>query len=317
MKILTNILRAAFYLCAATVAQQAQNAAPSVPSSHTLATNNIVLPNGIHIQIRTMAEGMTGTSWIPKFMGGAQSFGIQGAADGNVYHHFFFIGQRYFGYDLKADPISDKRRILLTFEPLSVDWIGEGQKVPVAQPALPPQQVVGEREELVMDLAIDPVSGEKITEHIGFQVGTPAPPWQRPDLTFDEVGMHLSSPTVFEDGRFIGRYNEGTFAPIFAIHLPEEGWIYLSFKPHDGYDFRSAGVIHATRAEFTIAGHDYEIRSRSLISQRREITLYVLLDQREPASQGNILSTLAPNAERSKDYVELRAGTVEQMLPKT
>ena len=317
MKTLTNILLAAFFLCATAIAQESQKAAPSAPKSHTLTTNSIVLPNGIHIDNRTMAEDMTDTSWIPKFMGVPQSFGVQmGDVDGNVYHHFFFIGQRYFGYDLEADPVSGTRRIRLTFEPLSVDWTGEGEKVPVAQPALPPQQVIGEGEELVMDLAVDPVSGEKITEHMSFHVGTPGPPWQPPDLTFDDVGMHLSLPALFEDGQLIGRYNEGTFAPIFAMHLPEGGWIYLSFKPHDGYDFKKAGVIHATRAEFTIGGHDYEVRSRSLICQRPEISLYVLLDQREPAGRGNVLSIWAPNAERSKNYVELRAGTVEQMLPK-
>jgi hypothetical protein len=317
MKTPTNILLGAFLLCATAIAQESQKSAPSAPTSHTLTTNTIVLPNGIRIDNRTMSENMTDTSWTPKFMGVHQSYGVQmGGVDGNVYHHFFFIGQRYFGYDLEADPVSGTRQIRLTFEPLSVDWIGEGEKVPVAQPALPPQQVIGEGEELVMDLAVDPVSGEKITEHMSFHVGAPRPPWQPPDLTFDAVGMHLTLPSLFEDGQLIGRYNEGTLAPIFAMHLPEGGWVYLSFKPHDGYDFKKAGVIHFTRAEFTIGGHDYEVRSRSLIAQRPEINLYVLLDQREPASRGNVLTTWAPNTERSKNYVELRAGTVEQMLPK-
>jgi hypothetical protein len=316
MKIRTDFLLTVLFVCAAGIAQESQKTAPSVPKSHTLTTNSIVLPNGIHIDNRTMSEDMTDASWIPKSMGVRQSYGVTGALDGNVYHHFFFIGQRYFGYDLEADPVPGTDRVRLTFEPLSVDWIGEEEKVPVSQPALPPQQVIGEGEELVMDLAVDTVSGEKITEHMSFHVGTPRPPWQRPDLTFDAVGMHLSLPALFEDGQPIGRYNEGTLAPIFAMHLHEGGWIYLSFKPHEGYDFKKAGAIHATRADFTIGGHDYEVRSRSLISQRPEISLYVLLDQREPATRGNVLSPLAPNTGRSKNYVELRAGTVEQMLPK-
>ncbi|HEV2645171.1 MAG TPA: hypothetical protein VGU46_02275 [Acidobacteriaceae bacterium] len=317
MKSLTSGLLAAFLLCATAIAQESQKAAPSAPRSHTLTTNGLVLPNGIRIEMRTMAEGITGTSWLPKFMGGPQSYGVYtGFIDGNVYHHFFYIGERYFGYDLDAEPVGGTRQIRLTFQPLSMDWAGEGEKVPAALPALPPEQVIREGEELVMDLAVDPASGEKITEHMSFQVGTPRPSWQPPDLTLDDVGMHLSSPALFEDGQLIGRYNDAASAPVFAMHLHDGRWLYLSFKPHDGYDFKRAGVIHAARAEFAIGGHEFEVRSRSLIAQRPEISLYVLLDRREPADRGNVLSIWAPNTEGSKNYVELRAGTVEEMLPK-
>jgi hypothetical protein len=316
MKIRTNFLLTVFFVCATATAQESQIAVPPVRKSHTLSSGTRTLPNGIRIDNRIMAEDMTDTSWIPKFVGGPRSFGEWDTLDGNVTHHFFFIGQRYFGYDLEADPAPGPEQVRLTFEPLSVDWTGDGAKVPVAPPALPPQQVIGDGEELVMDLAIDPVSGEKITEHMSFHIGTPGPPRQPHDLTFDEVGMHLSSPSLFEHGQLIGESGLATVAPIFAMHLPEGGWIYLSFKPHDGYTFEKAGVIHSTRAEFTIGGHDYEVHSRSLIAQRSELNLYVLLDQREPAGRGLVVSTLAPNAKRPKNYMELRAGTVEQMLPK-
>ena len=89
MKTLTNILLAAFFLCATAIAQESQKVAPSVPKSHTLTTNSIVLPNGIHIDNRTMSEDMTDASWIPKSMGVHQGYGVTGAVDGNVYHHFF------------------------------------------------------------------------------------------------------------------------------------------------------------------------------------------------------------------------------------
>jgi hypothetical protein len=316
MKTRTNFLLTVFCVCATATAQESQIAAPPARKSHTLSSGTRTFPNGIRIDNRIMADDMTDTSFFPKSMSPHQGFGEWVSWDGAVYHHFFFIDQRYFGYDLEADTVPGTDRIRLTFEPLSVDWTGEGAKVPVAQPALPPPQVIGEGEELVMDLAIDPVGGEKITEHMSFHIGTPGPPRQPHDLTFDEVGMHLSSLSLFEHGQLIGQSHLGTVAPIFAMHLPEGGWVYLSFKPHDGYNFEKAGVIHSARAEFTIGGHDYEVHSRSLIAQRPELNLYVLLDQREPAGRGLVVSTLAPNAKRPKNYMELRAGTVEQMLPK-
>jgi hypothetical protein len=316
MKTGTKSLLAVTFVCAAAIAQESQIAVPTTGKPHTLSSGKRTFPNGIHFDNRIMAEDMADTSWIPKFMGGRQTFGEWDTWDGNVYHHFFFIGQRYLGYDLEADPVPGTDRIRLTFQPLSVDWTGEEMKVPVAQPALPPPQVIDDGEELVMDLAIDPVKGEKITEHMSFHVGTPGPPQQPHDLTFDEAAMHLSSPSLFKHGQLIGESPLGTVAPIFAIHLPEGGWIYLSFKPHDGYNFEKAGVIHSARAEFTIGGHDYEVRSRSLIAQRPELNLYVLLDQHEPAGRGLVVYSPAPFAKLSKNYLEIRAGSVEQMLPK-
>jgi hypothetical protein len=312
MTIGTNLLSAVLFVCVAATAQESNMSAAPASKTRTLSSGTFTFPNGIRVDNQIV--GNISAFSDPK--GPRIGFGELGTWDGPVFHHFFFIDQRYFGYDLKAEPVPGTDRIRLKFEPLTVDWTGEGIKLAAPEPTFPPPQVVGEGEEIVMDLAFNTADGQKITEHLSAQIGLRKPPVEPRDLTLDEVDLHLSLPTLFVDDQIVGQSKLSYAAPMFAIHVPESGWIYLSTRPHDGYNFERAGVIHASRAEFTVGGHHYEVRSRSIIGPRREINLYVLLDQREPASLGGVRFTLAPNAKLPKDYLELRAGAVKQMLPR-
>src|ERR1700742_4247394 len=129
MKLRTDFLFTVFFICAIAAAQESQIVAPPVRRPHTLSSGTRTFPNGIRIDNRIMADDVTDASFFPKSTGPQHGLGEWTTWDGPVYHHFFFIDQRYFGYDLEADTVPGTDRIRLTFEPLSVDWTGEGVKV--------------------------------------------------------------------------------------------------------------------------------------------------------------------------------------------
>jgi len=103
----------------------------------------------------------------------------------------------------RAKPVPGTDRIRLKFEPLTVDWTGEGTRVAAPEPTFPPPQVVGEGEEIVMDLAFNTADGQKITEHLSAHIGPPKPLAEPRDLTLDEVDLHLSLPTLFVDDQIV------------------------------------------------------------------------------------------------------------------
>jgi hypothetical protein len=148
-----------------------------------------------------------------------------------------------------------------------------------------------------------------------FSSYSPIPPIEASDLTLDDVNLHLSSPTLIADEETVGR-STLDYARPNLLRLSDGEWLYLSFEPHPGYNFQKAGIVESSRAKFTIGGHAYQVHSRSVIGPKPNLNLYVMLDTREPASRGGVWLTWAPNAHPPKNYLELRAGTVTQMLPK-
>jgi hypothetical protein len=289
-------------LCSAAAAQNPK--AVVAPSSQLLSHGFLSFPNGIRVIYSTTGDNPRAT------------FGNWGYADGPVWHHFLGIGNQYLGYDLEAEPLPGTDKVKLTFEPLSVDWEKEGTlALPGRQPALPAPQIIGPHEEIEMDLAVDPMTGHKITERLSFDLVSYVSSPETHDLTVDDVPMHLTLPTLFADGKLIGQSIQSSVAPIFAMHLPDTSdWIYVSFAPLPGYGFQKADVTRSSRALFAVGGHQFELRSRSQFGME-QTNLYVLLNQRPPASRGRIAMSFAPNAHPPKNYMELRAGTVKQMLP--
>ena len=269
-------------------------------------------PNGITVHYRI--EGRIETLREGKAL--QNGFGQGDLSDGLIWHHILYADEQYCGYDLTADQEPGTDRIKLTFEPLSVDWPREGSKFPAPQPALPAPQVIAPGDEVVMDLAENSLTGEKIAEHLTVEIGQPTTPDEPHDFTLDEVPLHLVRPTLIADGQEIGQSKWAFAAPIFALQLPDKQWIYLSLKPHDGYDFEKVGVIDSARARFTLGKHNYVLQSRAMIVPNTQNTnLYILLDAREPASRGSFWSTPAPNSHVAKDPLSLRGGSVQQMFP--
>jgi hypothetical protein len=344
MKLKISLILAALSAGAVLSAQSMPSVNLQAARIHSLSGGVMRFPNGITVHYRI--EGRIETLREGKAL--QHGFGQGDLSDGLIWHHILYADEQYCGYDLMADQEPGTDRIKLTFEPLSVDWPREGSKFPVPQPALPAPQIIAPGDEVVMDLAENSLTGEKIAEHLTVEIGQPTTPDEPHDFTLDEVPLHLVLPTLIADGQEIGQSKWAFAAPIFALQLPDKQWIYLSLKPHDGYDFEKVGVIDSARARFTLGKHNYELQSRAMIVPNTQNTnLYILLDAREPASRGSFWSTPAPNSHVPKpskrtdrfngglenlgggpmassnqakefdrlDPLNLRGGSVQQMLP--
>jgi hypothetical protein len=293
--------------------QSPTSTSAQVSKVHDLSSGVIRFPNGITVHYRIES------SLQPLLKGkqNQQGFGPSGLPDASIQHHLFFAGDRYCGYDLTAEAIPGTDKIQLSFEPLSIDWPGQGSKIPAPQPALPPAQAIAPGEEIVMDLAKNPATGDVISEHLTAETGPAEASSEPHDFTLEDVPLHLALPTLIEDGRVIGQSRFSDAVPIFAMQLPEGEWLYLSIKPHEGYAFQRAGVIDSARAHFNLNGHSYELRSRAqIVPDGFNKNLYVMVDTREPASRGTFFYAPGPFGTIPRDPLNLHGGTAQRMLPK-
>jgi hypothetical protein len=131
-----------------------------------------MLPNGVQVRTRTFYD----PSDFPDERGGS---GVSGVLDGSVFHRVYWIGQRYFGYDVEVQRLSGTRKFQLMIEPLSVDWPTfdvpsvPGPMMLVPLPRYPAPQVVNEGDEIVLEVAENPATGHKMIDRIDLRDGAP------------------------------------------------------------------------------------------------------------------------------------------------
>jgi hypothetical protein len=263
----------------------------------------MTLPSGIGVA--------TSTYYDPAEFPPGHDHGVGGIVDGQIFHRYFWLGRRYFGYDVEVQAAGAKKFRLL-IEPLSVDWemLGRlgpgGLKTPAPLPQYPAPQVVDEGDEIQLDLAENPATGHKIVDHIVLRYQH-APAQKAPhDLQVSEIPLSLSKPALLVDGQVSGAPGRArSNGPILAVPLQDQGWAYLSLEPHAGYAFQKAGTISGSRVQFTAGGHQYELRSRDYVLPKElsnaECNVYVLLDPKAPLADGES---------------KFRAGTLAEMLPR-
>jgi len=268
------------------------------------------LPGNISVQ--------TSTFYDPSEFPMGQGYGVGGIVDGPVLHRFFWMGSRYFGYDVEVQSAGTKKFRLL-IQPLSVDWemLGRsgprGFKTPAPLPQYPAPQVVDEGDEILLDLAENPATGQKIVDHVVLRYQR-SPSQNAPhDLQVGEIPLSLSKPTLLVDGRVAGAQarTRGN-GPILAVPVQDQGWAYLSIEPHTGYAFQKAGTISGSRVQFSAGGHQYELRSRDYILPseiaKANCNVYVLLDRKAPPME-------QPVAPADGD-LKFHAGSMAEMLPR-
>ena len=288
-----------------------------------LSTADMVFANGVRVHVKTVGDVSgfrSGTRREETSEESITSIQFLVTRDGAVYHRFVNIDRRYFGYDLEAEPVPGTNKIRLSIEPLSVEWdsaaFGPGA-LPAPQPTFPLPQIVSQGDEVVMDLATNPATGQKITEHIDLHLEEPSPVDPPHDLTLDEIPLHVNQLILYQDGQIIGQTPMGIAGPVIAIHLPDGRWLYLSIKKDEQYGFESVGYVQGSRAQLTLDGHRYELRSRSTILSPAKINLYAMIDHREPAVPNgfHIAMRAAPGSPQPSAPLDVRSGPARKILP--
>jgi hypothetical protein len=318
MSMKTSLGIALMLVCGASAQQVRIGTIAKLKTSGTLS-------NGIRLEINSDFTGV---------MQSAQGIEMAGAfTEGQVHHRWFIIGEHYLGYDLEVERIEGTNKFRFYIQPLSLDWDvcsrgRVGPKTPAPLPTYPPPQEIEQGDRILLDVAVDPITGRKATEEIQI-LSVEAPSKIEPrDLQLDDLAiLGLRSPTLLEDGKTVGTTSITGTDRILALSVPGRGWIYLSIRSHEGYNFQKAGTIDGSRARFTAGGHEYELRSRDYILPRGgpKVNLYVLLDQQAPPTKGSFYGTrgatngLAGQTIQPPQAIktfEFRGGSAKQMLPR-
>src|SRR5215831_14931995 len=103
-------------------------------------------------------------------------FGCGGVVVGKDRVHRFVTesgARKYFGYDLLMEPLPEANTYRVTVRPLSIDATRMHVKDPATWselplPGYPPSQILRGGDTIVLDLLANPVTGQKIVDHIHF-----------------------------------------------------------------------------------------------------------------------------------------------------
>ncbi len=230
------------------------------------------LVNGANIRFTTAAEPPSRSVELDENAGGVR------VAEGNVVNRFFYLKDRAAGYDLEVEPLGGGQ-FRLTFKALSAT----GEKMPplVALPSYPPPQILKEGETLAVDVMTNPKTGQKIVDRIQvsskpFALETLAD--QPRDFQFDDVYINLTKPVVYVNGQKVGEWAGAMAGSVVWVSPPGHGRILLTLKPHEGYDFRKAGVIRGDRVTLRSGVDEIEIRTAGRVLERGPWNVYAFED---------------------------------------
>jgi hypothetical protein len=211
---------------------------------------------------------------------------LQGGVLGNVErpHRVIFDERhrRYFGYDLRLEPLADGKTLQLRIEPLTLsraqaeeNGIGAGWKllVPAKYPAVPPLRM---GETLALDLLVNPATGQKIVDYLTLRrsrfdvVAASVPPR---DFKITDVELTLDRPRLFVNGKMVeasSKLDAGVSGGTVWFYLPGRGKFAISLFPVPGLFWKS-GTVAANVMTFRAQSSDYRVECRSPIAPGSEL----------------------------------------------
>lgn len=218
--------------------------------------------------------------------------------------HRVFLDKRngqYFGYDLEVERIADSKQFRLLIKPLSPEFqqrlqqdsiyrvhIGNDPKslAVVSLPRYPEPQLVEAGDLIKVDLLVNPQTGGRVVDLIGFTVQTisvqQASVSQKPpqDFTLENVQLHMADSQLFIDGEMFAERSGSRYAgAVLWFYVPGHGRFIFSILPWPGYDFQKIGIIENNKVSFSLDGHRYEwISSAPVLAPRGHWNLWVLHD---------------------------------------
>lgn len=198
--------------------------------------------------------------------------------------------RKYFGYDIDIQPASQANTYRVTLKPLSVgpeqmglaDAIG-WQMLPLPRPPTP-QIMVRVGDKIMLDLFVNPVTGQKIVDYIrieeppnrGVSGKVSAEPPR--DFTVADAELRLTTPHVSINGKAAAKFGDVS-AVVIWFYLPHQGRYILSLVPHPEWGFQKAGEIRGRTLSFTIGADAVSLECADRVaSEHVRYNLYVRHD---------------------------------------
>lgn len=180
--------------------------------------------------------------------------------------------KKYFGYDLRVDPLGGGRfnvilkPLTMTDQNLRFFGIDTGwSQIPL--PSYPNAIPLNDGETVAFNLLINPATGQKIVEYVTVNSPSKNPSVAARDLQLGDVQMSLNSPRLRINGKNwtwnTGDAHGEVNGPVLWIYIPDRGRFLFSFTPHDGY--HKAGEVRGRTMKFTWNGQAYELETQAKI----------------------------------------------------
>ncbi len=263
--------------------------------------------------------------------------------DDNLIHRVLVDGEgRFiFGYDLMIELLAASQQFKVYVKPLNAELEKQLRARDAARLAPDEQhlkaqvsktlprsadaQVIGDGDELALDLLVNRNTGIKIVDLVKVssvpfrsnEVPFAYPPPR--DFTLNNVELALRDFKLRIDGEEVATKNlaRECKGALVWFYVPGRGRFIFSLAPHTGYDFRKAGVIEDNKISFTLDGINYEWISREPVisASNGKWNLWVLHDKDFTPD----LSAPEPNASGTKSIETIlrRAMNTKQSALKT
>jgi len=201
------------------------------------------------------------------------------SASEDVIHRVLYdrVRSLNFGYDLRLEPVEGTTKVMVTVKPISpsamsrvkndLDRMGKSMPEPSDILRYPEPQVVEDGDAFSLEIAVNRRTGVKLVDLLMVsrdrlkiqQFAEDQYPAR--EFTIDEVHMMLSPKEFLLNGDPIPNIGGTVSGHILFFTIPDRGRYLLSFRPHEGYAFRKAGVILVNKMTFTIDGDHFELES--------------------------------------------------------
>jgi len=223
------------------------------------------------------------------------------SASEDVIHRVLYDRARNlnFGYDLRVEPVEGSTKVRVSVEPVSrsamnrvrEDFDRMQKSLPDASEILryPAPQVVEDGDAFSLEIAVNKHTGVKLVDLLMVsrdplklqQFAEDQYPAR--EFTIDDVHMMMSKSKFLMNGNPIPG-GGGMSGSVLGFVTPDRGRFLLSFRPHDGYAFRKAGVILVNKMTFTVDGDRFEwVSTKPVMSDGGKWDLWVLHEPDYPA----------------------------------
>ena len=204
-----------------------------------------------------------------------------------------------FGYDLRVEPLEGSTKVRVSVEPISpsamsrvresFDRMGKTLPDPSDLLRYPAPQVVEDGDAFSLEIAVNRHTGVKLVDLLMVsrdplklqQFAEDQYPAR--EFTIDDVHMVMSSSKFLMNGNPIPG-GGGMSGSVLGFVTPDRGRFLLSFRPHEGYAFRKAGVILVNKMTFTVDRDRFEwMSNKPVMSDGGKWDLWVLHEPDYPA----------------------------------
>lgn len=214
--------------------------------------------------------------------------------------------RRYVGYDLTLNKRGDGTMVVILGElSLAGEKLGlkgEWTQVPLRVNSSP--QTIQPGDEIVIDMFTNPVTGQKLLDHLFFDDTSGAlrlPEGSPRDFTIDDVPLTLTGAKISLNGKQLESTGRGAISgEAVYFYLPGHGRYAMSLAPNLDLGFRKLGEVRGSRITFINGNDRWSVDCDGPIAPGGGVfNLYVYPDPGWRPSKGADTSQMGASAARS------------------